>query len=126
MPALTRTFKLPDLLSMCPVKGSTNPHYAKAAAESSAWTNSYNLFTDQKRAFFIQGSNELLVSHTYPYADYEQFRTCCDFVNLLFVVDEVSDDQSGRDARATGNIFLQVMRHDDWDDGSPLAQMTKE
>lgn len=126
MPALTRTFKLPDLLSMCPVKGSTNPHYEKAAAESSAWINSYNLFTDQKRAFFIQGSNELLVSHTYPYADYEQFRTCCDFVNLLFVVDEVSDDQSGRDARATGNVFLQVMRHDDWDNGSPLAQMTKE
>ncbi|CAL1716798.1 unnamed protein product [Somion occarium] len=107
MPAPTRTFTLPDLLSMCPLKGSVNPHYQKAAAESSAWINSYNVFSDQKRAFFIQGSNELLVSHTYPYADYEQFRTCCDFVNLLFVVDE-------------------AMRYADWDDGSSLSKMTKE
>jgi hypothetical protein len=75
-------FSLPDLLPLCPLKGSTNPHYVKAGVESSAWVNSYNLFTDRKRAFFIQGSNELLVSHTYPYADYERFRTCCDFINL--------------------------------------------
>ncbi|EMD34166.1 hypothetical protein CERSUDRAFT_98094 [Gelatoporia subvermispora B] len=119
-------FFLPDLLSICPLKGSTNPHYTQAAAESSAWINSYNLFTDRKRAFFIQGSNELLVSHTYPYAGYEQFRTCCDFVNLLFVVDEVSDEQDGKDARGTGNVFLKAMCDADWDDGSPLAKMTKE
>lgn len=121
-----RSFTLPDLLAICPLAGSTNPHYAKAAAESSAWINGYNLFTDRKRAFFIQGSNELLVSHTYPYAGYEQFRTCCDFVNLLFVVDEVSDDQDGNGARSTGNVFLNVMRDPSWDDGSALAQMTRE
>lgn len=119
-------FTLPDLLSVCPLNGSTNPHYKEAAAESRAWINSYNVFTDEKRAFFIQGSNELLVSHTYPYAGYEQFRTCCDFVNLLFVVDEVSDDQNGKDARATGNVYLNVMRDPEWDDGSVLAQMTRE
>lgn len=121
-----RTFTLPDLLSMCPLKGSTNPHYEIAAAQSSSWVNGYNLFTDRKRAFFIQGSNELLVSHTYPYADFEQFRTCCDFVNLLFVVDEVSDEQDGKDARSTGEIYLNAMRDPDWDDGSALAKMTKE
>jgi hypothetical protein len=137
-------FVLPDLLSMCHLKGATNPHYEVAAAESSAWINSYNIFTDKKRAYFIQGSNELLVSHTYPYAGYEQvrhplshfycslsslinqFRTCCDIVNLLFVVDEVSDEQNGADARATGEIFLQAMIDPDWDDGSKLARITKE
>ncbi|KAI0784176.1 isoprenoid synthase domain-containing protein [Abortiporus biennis] len=125
LPSLPQ-FRLPDLLAACPLRGSTNPHYEKAAPESSAWVNSYNLFTDRKRAYFIQGSNELLVSHTYPYADYEQFRTCCDFINLLFVVDEISDEQSGMDARATGNAFLNAMRDAEWDDGSALAQMTKE
>ncbi|OCH95452.1 terpenoid synthase [Obba rivulosa] len=119
-------FFLPDLLSVCPLRGSTNPHYAQAAVESSAWVNGYNLFTDRKRAYFIQGSNELLVSHTYPYAGYEQFRTCCDFVNLLFVVDEVSDEQGGKDARGTGNVFLKAMCNADWNDGSPLANMTKD
>ncbi|KAI0925898.1 Linoleate 10R-lipoxygenase cop4 [Taiwanofungus camphoratus] len=126
MSSATKQFTLPDLLAMCPFTGSTNPHYAKAAAESSAWVNSYNILSDRKRAFFVTGSNELLVSHTYPYAGYEQFRTCCDFVNLLFVVDEVSDDQNGQDARQTGNVYLNAMRDPAWDDGSALAKMTKE
>ncbi|EDR08430.1 uncharacterized protein LACBIDRAFT_326872 [Laccaria bicolor S238N-H82] len=47
-------------------------------------------------------------------------------VNLLFVLDEVSDDQNGKDARATGRIFVQAMQDPDWDDGSVLAKITKE
>ncbi|KDQ53197.1 hypothetical protein JAAARDRAFT_162104 [Jaapia argillacea MUCL 33604] len=126
MSSRQQQFYIPDLLSICPLRGSTNPHYEKARVESSAWISSYNLFSDRKRLFFILGSNELLVSHTYPYAGYEQFRTCCDFVNLLFVVDEVSDDQNGSDARKTGEVFLNAMRDAKWDDGSALAKMTKE
>ncbi|KAI0649319.1 terpenoid synthase [Trametes meyenii] len=122
----TKQFSLPDLLAVCPLIGSTNPHYAQAAAESSAWVQSYNILAPRKLAFLLQGSSELLVSHAYPYAPYEQFRTCCDFVNLLFVVDEVSDDQNGKDARRTGEVFLNVMRYPDWDDGSALAKMTRE
>ena len=78
-------FLLPDLLSICPLKGGTNPYYKEAGAESAAWINSYNVFTDRKRAHFIQGVNELLVCNTYPYAGYEQFRTCCDFVCCAFL-----------------------------------------
>ena len=123
MPA---TFVLPDLFSICPIKGSTNPHYEAAAAESRAWVNAFNIFHGEKLKFFLAGSCELLVSHTYPYAEYEQFRTACDCVNLLFVLDEVSDDQNGKDARKTGMVFLNVMRDPTWDDGSKLAQMTRE
>ena len=125
MPMLSKIV-LPDLLSICPIKGSTNPHYEAAAAESRAWVNGFNIFHGEKLTFFLTGSNELLVSHTYPYAGYEQFRTACDFVNLLFVVDEVSDDQNGKDARQTGMVYLNVMRDPAWDDGSKLAQMTRE
>ena len=119
-------FVLPDLLAVCPLKGSTNPHYLRAAAESTAWVKSYNTLSERKLAFLLQGSSELLVSHAYPYAPYDQFRACCDFVNLLFVVDEVSDDQNGCDARRTGEVFSHVMRYPDWDDGSALAKMTQE
>ena len=47
-------------------------------------------------------------------------------VNLLFVVDELSDDQNGKDALNTGNIFLDAMLNNDQDDHSILSKMTKE
>ncbi|KAF8907339.1 isoprenoid synthase domain-containing protein [Gymnopilus junonius] len=121
-----RQFRLPNLLATCPLKDATNPYYRQASAESRAWINSYDIFTDRKRAFFVQGVNELLCSHVYWYADCEQLRTTCDFVNLLFVVDEVSDEQNGLDAAATGQIFLKAMQYPDWDDDSILAKITKE
>ncbi|KAH9940985.1 isoprenoid synthase domain-containing protein [Amylocystis lapponica] len=126
MSSTLQQFILPDLLAICPLTGSTSSHHARAALESSAWVDSYHIFVDRKRAYFIQGSNELLVSHTYPRAEYEQFRTVCDFVNLLFVVDEVSDDQNGSDARNTGNVYLNAMRDPNWTDGSALSKMTQE
>ena len=124
--SLPTQFRLPDLHAVCPFEDATNPHYLRASAESSAWVDSYNIFTDRKRAYFLQGLSELLVSHAYPFADYEQFRACCDFVNLLFVVDEISDDQNGKDAHATGQVYLNAMLDADWDDGSVLAKLTKE
>lgn len=47
-------------------------------------------------------------------------------VNLLFIVDEVSDDQNGVDARKTGQVLAKAMKYPDWDDGSKLAKITKE
>ncbi|KAF9060477.1 isoprenoid synthase domain-containing protein [Rhodocollybia butyracea] len=121
------TFTLPDLIPVVSsLKTGTNPHYKEAGAESAEWINSYNVFTDSRKAFFVQGCNELLVALTYPYAGYDQFRTCCDFVNLLFVVDEVSDEQNGEDARATGETLLNAMRDPEYDDGSTLCQITKD
>jgi len=83
MTSSPRQFILPDLLSNCPLKDATNPYYKEAAAESRAWINSYDIFTDRKRAFFIQGQNELLCSHVYSFAGFEQLRTTCDFVSNL-------------------------------------------
>ena len=116
-----KSFKLPNLLPMCPFQGRTNPHYESAAAESSAWVLSFGVFKDKKQDFFVSRGSELLCSHAYPYAGHDELRTCCDFVNLLFVVDAVSDDQDGIGARATGEVFLNSMRYPDWDDGSALA-----
>jgi hypothetical protein len=77
-------FVLPDLLASCPIPTATNPYHQQAGAESSAWINNYEIFTNEKHTSFVQGCNELLVAHTYPYAGYDEFRTCCDFVcNLL-------------------------------------------
>ena len=81
-----RQFRLPDLFTHCTWKASTNPYYEEAAAESRAWINSYDIFTERKRAFFIQGQSELLCSYVYQYAGYEQFRTTCDLVRFSYQV----------------------------------------
>ncbi|KAI0661547.1 terpenoid synthase [Cubamyces menziesii] len=120
------SFVLPDLHAVTPFVGSFNPHYPAAASESSEWINSYRVLSDKKRAFFLQGGSELLCAHAYSYADYERFRVTCDFVNLLFTVDEISDDQNGKDAYGTGLIFYNSMSNLDYDDGTTLCKMTKE
>ncbi|CCM04973.1 uncharacterized protein FIBRA_07171 [Fibroporia radiculosa] len=119
-------FILPDLLSNVPFKSSFNPHYEEAATESSIWINSFKAVPDRKRAFFLQGGSELLCAYAYCYATRERLRTTCDFVNILFTVDEISDEQNGKDAHSTGRIFLNALRDPSWDDGSVLATMTKD
>ncbi|KAF5359538.1 hypothetical protein D9756_003313 [Leucocoprinus leucothites] len=125
MPGLQQ-FRIPDLLADVPLSDSSNPHYREAAAESRAWINSFHIFSNRKHADFVQGLNELLCSHVYCYAGYEQFRTTCDFVNVLFVVDEISDEQSGKDASNTCFSFVEAMRNPDSDDDSVVAKITKD
>ncbi|TFY62809.1 hypothetical protein EVG20_g6566 [Dentipellis fragilis] len=120
-------FTIPDLFAIARVfTDAVNPHWERAAAESRAWVNGFRMFADKRAAFFLSGQSELLVSHAYPYAAYDEFRTVCDFVNLLFVMDEVSDRQNREDAQDMGAVYLRVMRDPTWDDGSKLAQMTRE
>lgn len=121
----TTSFVLPDLVSLVPFPWSTSPYYEKAGAESAAWIDSFNVFKDSKRAFFIQSRFELLCSYVYPYTQYEEFRTCCDLINLTFVVDEVSDLQSGEGASKTAETFLAALSGKK-DDGSLLATITKQ
>lgn len=127
MPVAQRQFRIPDLISMSSAfPDALNPHWKRASEESRAWVNSYDVFSDRRRAFFIQGQSELLASHTWPYAGYEEYRTCCDFVNLLFVIDEISDLQGPDGARQTGQIFINVLNDPNLDDGSKVAKLTKE
>ncbi|KAF8652264.1 hypothetical protein AX16_004480 [Volvariella volvacea WC 439] len=128
MRPLPKFYTLPDLQAVCPLKGGTNPHYKKGAAESRAWVDSFQLdiFNNNAAAIIKRSSVELLASYTYPTTAYPQFRTCCDFLNLLFVVDEISDDQNGKGAAVTGQIFLNALSDPTWSDGSVLARMTGE
>lgn len=127
MPApVPHTYRLPDLHPICPWKGRFNPHHDEAAAASSQWVLSYNALKGKKLEFFKEGGSELLCAWAYPYGGLEELRTCCDFVNLLFTIDEISDDQSGKDATATGLSVLNAMKDDNYDDGTTLCAMTKE
>ncbi|KAJ8497019.1 hypothetical protein ONZ51_g762 [Trametes cubensis] len=122
----TTLLTLPDLHAITPFVGSFNPHYAKVALESSAWVDDSRALSDKKRAFFFQTGHELLCAHAYPYADEERYRVTCDFINLLFVFDETSDDQTGEGVSRTGSVFYNALTKPEYDDGTPLCKSTKE
>ncbi|KZT30005.1 terpenoid synthase [Neolentinus lepideus HHB14362 ss-1] len=80
-----------------------NPLYDIVRAESSKWIESFGHYLEnpQKRDFLRSANFELLGSYTYPTADYEALRAICDWFNAIFVLDEITDDQSGDDAAKT-------------------------
>lgn len=128
MQASKGTLYLPDLFAKCPLpSGRKNPCYGAPATESRAWLKSLGVLADEKWAkTVIDADAELLVSFAYPDFGEEEFRTCCHYLNVLFVLDEISDGQNGAGAQKTGDIFLNVLRDPTWDDGSKLAHMTRE
>ena len=120
------SFILPDLLALLPYRTPLSPHYEQAAAESSAWLSSFRGVPAHKRRFFEQRGSELLCGYAYSYADHDGLRTAMDFVNLLYVYDDIGDDQGGQEASETGAVLLNALRDPHWHDGSQLAQMAHE
>lgn len=126
----TSAFRIPDLLSVCHFPSSMNPDYAKAADESIAWISGRDgLGTDDMEAnarwikYFAHTDGALLAAYVYQYAPYEKFRLCCDLVNILFGIDEITDAQSGKDARESMNHHVRILRGEP-SDGSPVGRMT--
>ena len=126
MSSTPRSYVLPDLLAIVKWKSAFNPHHEEAAAASSKWTLNFGFFSGKKLEFFREGGSELLCSYVYYYAGLEELRTACDFVNWLFTVDEITDDQDGEGARKTGEVLLKAFKDPEFDDGSRLCKMTKE
>lgn len=123
------SYRLPDLHFLCPWKASFNPHHGEAATASSEWVLSYAqsaIGSGDRLEFFQQKGSKLLAAWAYPYAGPEQLRTCCDFINLTYVIDEASDRQDGKDARSTAVTVLNTMKDNAYDDGTILCSMTKE
>ena len=125
-PSSTRSYVLPDLHALCKWKSAFNPHHKEAAAASSEWVLGYGFFSGKKLQFFCEGGSELLCSYVYHYASLEHLRTACDFVNLLFTIDEISDEQNSDEAKKTGQVVLNAFRDPNYQDGSKLCKMTQE
>lgn len=65
----------------------------------------------------------LLVAYAYPYAPYDKHRLSCDVINMQFAIDEITDSQSGAEARDTIDHHLRILFGEPCD-GSPLSKMT--
>ena len=123
MSTIPSSFRLPDLLSMCPFTPSMKSDYKEDGKSSLAWFDGFKVLSERKRTMFIHSNADLLVAHTYPYAGNEEYRTCLDFISLLFALDEITDDQNEKDARNTMISCLNTLDGKQCD-GSVISRMT--
>ncbi|KAI5119819.1 hypothetical protein M0805_006952 [Coniferiporia weirii] len=121
----TRTeIKLPDMCSMCPFPCSLNPLYKQVGEESLAWINSYHILGDKTHAFFQKTNASLMAAYSYPFATHEKLRTASDLTNVLFGMDEISDLQSGANARLTTGRHVRMLLGELACDNSDVSRMT--
>ncbi|THH10892.1 hypothetical protein EW145_g1023 [Phellinidium pouzarii] len=101
--------KLPDLFSVCYFAVSLHPQYQQVALESNAWVGAYQILGPDTCAFFTRINTPLLGAYVYTYATYDKLRIACDLINMLFSVDELSDDQDGVAAHSTMELYVRAL-----------------
>jgi len=118
-------FTLPDLPKICPFSPSLNPHFESVAPESKTWIDSFGILSGRRQRYFSTSAFEFLAAYAYPYADREGYRTSCDYMNITFVLDDFSDDEGGKGARAMADSFMNALRDPTWDDGTAFARLAR-
>ena len=102
---------IPDLVSHCTFDIKINRHHKQATAESKKWLFRGGNLNPKKRQAFHGLKAGLLTSMCYPDADCPQLRVCCDFMNYLFHLDDLSDDMDNRGTKTTADVVLNSLYH---------------
>ena len=100
-----RQFVLPDLLTIIPYPWSCNPHHPEASVDAAAWLDSFDLLNAKAK----RGLLELSAAYMYPDVGLEELRTCCDCINAITVLDEITDIQDGEAAQQSTDTYLAAI-----------------
>ncbi|KIH93396.1 hypothetical protein SPBR_04258 [Sporothrix brasiliensis 5110] len=89
---------LPDTLASWPWPRSVNPHYETVAAESLQWLHSYNFFPAKAQLAFDR-------------CNYEHIRIGCDLMNVFFVIEDGTDDESPAETTKRVRLVTEALRN---------------
>ncbi|ESK90644.1 terpenoid synthase [Moniliophthora roreri MCA 2997] len=124
---MARIIVIPDFESMCSVlpNGGVNPHHDEAFTEARCWIAQYHNsdFGPNMTAFMESCKFELAGSYTYPHLDKYGLRATMDWLNILWFFDEVTDTETGKDARRSADIVCHTLRDSEYNDGTSLCRM---
>ncbi|KAI8976599.1 terpenoid synthase [Trametes punicea] len=102
--------RFPDLISCCPFPLQCNPYYERASAASKTWLTSGCKLSKKKRNALQGLKGGLLTAMSYPFAGYDQFRVCCDWINYLFHLDDICDEMDDRATVSTAHEIIGALR----------------
>lgn len=102
---------IPDILARWPFPRRLNQHHCKVRAESSAWLESFRAFSPKAQQAFDRCDFSLLGCLSYPNACEEHVRSGCDYMNLVFVIDEYSDVSEESEVRQQKDAIMDALRH---------------
>ncbi|KZP15764.1 terpenoid synthase [Athelia psychrophila] len=118
---------LPDLVSHCNFAIRVNRHRKQAASASKRWLFRGDNLSSKKRQAFHGLKAGLLTSMCYPNAGYPQLRVCCDFMNYLFHLDNLSDDMDRNGTQTIADTVLNSLYHPtSYHSSSRVSRMTKD
>jgi hypothetical protein len=118
---------IPDLVSHCTFDIKVNQHGEQATVESKDWLFQGDNLNQQKRQTFHGLKAGPLTSMCYPDAGYSQLRVCCDFLNYLFHLDDLSDDLDNRGTQTTADVVLNSLYHPySYESSARVGKLTRE
>ena len=104
---------IPDLVSHCDFPLRNNRHRKQATVECKQWLFRGGNLSERKRTAFHGLKAGLLTAMCYPNAAYPQLRVCCDFMNWLFHLDNISDDMNEFGTSRTAVDIMNTLYHPD-------------
>lgn len=117
----------PDLITACPFPLRMNPQCKQAASTSEAWLMRGGNMSEKKRKAYHGLKAGLLTSMCYPEAQYTELRVCCDYINYLFHLDNISDCMDERGTNRTAEVVMGVLRSPKkYKTSTRIGRMTRE
>jgi hypothetical protein len=105
-----QSYRLPNLHADWPFPKVVNPLYSQVASDSLKWINSYKAFTPKQQDKFARINTGILAAFAYPGHNQKELRLSCNLMNILFVVDDVSDVLDGKDAEELAVKILECFK----------------
>ncbi|KAI0741000.1 terpenoid synthase [Earliella scabrosa] len=95
---MSRLLRLPKVMDVeWPLPRRLSPFYPAVAEESASWLAAFHVFTPDKQETFDRGN-------------YEDYRTACDYFNLVFAIDDLTDDLSVDATARVGYIVTDALK----------------
>jgi hypothetical protein len=147
-PTHPRMFVMPNLVSHCSFDLRVHEELSRAVWECKAWMISgSNVFRNEKTLNALHGLKAgglfpisplscIRSSHSaacleltcacYPTAPLHKLRVCCDFMNWLFHLDDLSDDMDDGSTVTIGNEIMTTYNHPDtYNPKTHVGKLTK-